>query len=190
METTNEELQSTVEELETTNEELQSTNEELETMNEELQSTNEELETVNEELRERGDELNRLNTSLNAILGSLRGGVVVVDADFLVHLWNAKAEDLWGLRGAEVRGKNLLNLDIGLPVDRLKAALRACLAGETAFEEVNLEAVNRRGRPIPCRVTCTPMHGRDGISGAILVMDDTSAAPGDGEPADPAAARQ
>ena len=58
LETTNEELQSTNEELETTNEELQSTNEELETMNEELQSTNEELETINDELRQRSDESN------------------------------------------------------------------------------------------------------------------------------------
>jgi two-component system CheB/CheR fusion protein len=108
LETTNEELQSTVEELETTNEELQSTNEELETMNEELQSTNEELETVNEELRQRSEELRQVNGFLESILGSLRGGVAVVDSDFLVRVWNKRAEDLWGLRSDEVRGKNLL----------------------------------------------------------------------------------
>ena len=88
LETTNEELQSTVEELETTGEELQLTNEELETMNEELQSTNEELETLNEELRRRSDELNRVNTFLEAILGGLRGGVVVLDRDFVILIWS------------------------------------------------------------------------------------------------------
>ncbi|HUQ82784.1 MAG TPA: CheR family methyltransferase, partial [Gemmatimonadaceae bacterium] len=79
LETTNEELQSTVEELETTNEELQSTNEELETMNEELQSTNEELTTINDELRRRSDELNDVNGFMQAVFGSLRAGVAVVD---------------------------------------------------------------------------------------------------------------
>ncbi len=123
LETTNEELQSTVEELETTSEELQLTNEELETMNEELQSTNEELETVNDELRRRSEEFKRVNAFLEAILGSLRGGVVVVDPDFLIRVWNPQAENLWGLRSDEVRGSNLLNLDIGLPVVRLKPAL-------------------------------------------------------------------
>jgi two-component system CheB/CheR fusion protein len=173
LETTNEELQSTVEELETAYEELQSTNEELETMNEELQSTNEELETVNEELRQRSDELNQVNQFLESILGSLRGGVAVVDGDFLVRVWNRNAEDLWGLRPEEVRGKNLLNLDIGLPVHQLRPAIRACLAGETPYQQVLLDAINRRGKSIRCTVTCTPMmSGGDGVGGAILVMED------------------
>ena len=119
LETTNEELQSTVEELETTNEELQSTNEELETMNEELQSTNEELQTINEEARERSDQLGELNGFLESILTSLRSAVAVVDRDLHVRKWSRRAEDLWGLRADEVLQKNFLNLDIGLPVDRL-----------------------------------------------------------------------
>ena len=178
LETTNEELQSTVEELETTSEELQSTNEELETMNEELQSTNEELETVNEELRRRGEELKRLNAFLEGILASLRGGVVVVDPNFLILSWNHQAEDLWGLRSDEVRGRNLLNLDIGLPVVRLKPALLSCLSGEASYQEIELKATNRRGKGIRCRVLCTPMADGDGVKGVILVMDDESAATG------------
>ena len=119
-------------------------------MNEELQSTNEELETVNEELRERSDELNQVNTFLESILGSLRGGVVVVDRDLLVQVWNHKAEDLWGLRADEVRGKNLLNLDIGLPVERLKPAIRACLSGEVARPgDRRSTPTNRRGKADP-----------------------------------------
>jgi two-component system CheB/CheR fusion protein len=174
LETTNEELQSTVEELETTNEELQSTNEELETMNEELQSTNEELETVNEELRERSDELKQVNAFLESILGSLRCGVAVIDADFLIRIWNPRAEDLWGLRFDEVRGKNLLNLDIGLPVDRLKPMLRACLSDDARFQEVVLDAINRRGKPVQCKVTCTPMSGDGPISRVILMMEESA----------------
>ncbi len=197
LETTNEELQSTNEELETTSEELQSTNEELETMNEELQSTNEELETVNEELRERSDELKRVNVFLESILGSLRGGVVVVDSEFHVLIWNPKAEDLWGLRPDEVRGRNLLNLDIGLPVEQLKSALRGCLTGESRHQEATLPATNRRGKAVLCRVTCTPMTDDGVIKGVILVMDDdallaedggepAAESTGDGQPAPPA----
>src|SRR5215831_9465013 len=120
LETTNEELQSTNEELETTNEELQSTNEELETMNEELQSTNEELETTNTELRVRSDELNTANAFLHSILTGLEVAVVVVDPKLQVLAWNHRAEDLWGLRAAEVQGRHLMNLDIGLPVEQLR----------------------------------------------------------------------
>jgi two-component system CheB/CheR fusion protein len=178
LETTNEELQSTVEELETTNEELQSTNEELETMNEELQSANEELQTMNEELRQRSDELNQVNTFLESILSGFRGGVVVLDRDLMVLVWNQRAEELWGLRADEVREKHFLNLDIGLPVEKLRPAMRASLAGEPA-PPVEVDAVNRRGKSFRCQVTCTPLRGADGEArGVILLMEDTGAEKG------------
>jgi two-component system CheB/CheR fusion protein len=173
LETTNEELQSTVEELETTNEELQSTNEELETMNEELQSTNEELATINDELRQRGDDLNEANAFLHSVLTSLRGGVAVVDRELRVLAWSRQSEELWGLRGEEVTGEHLLNLDIGLPLERLRPALRSCLGGDSQNEQITLEAVNRRGKKIQCHVTCTPLQGaNDAVSGAILLMEE------------------
>jgi two-component system CheB/CheR fusion protein len=174
LETTNEELQSTVEELETTNEELQSTNEELETMNEELQSTNEELQTINEEARDRGDELGELNTFLESILTSLRSGVAVVDRDLQVRKWSRRAEEMWGLRSDEVLHKNFLNLDIGLPVERLRAPIRACLSDNSDFLDLTLDATNRRGRPIQVRVTCTPLGpGPNQASrGVILLMEE------------------
>jgi two-component system, chemotaxis family, CheB/CheR fusion protein len=157
LETTNEELQSTVEELETTNEELQSTNEELETMNEELQSTNEELQTTNDEIRRRTDELNEVNAFLQAVLSSLRGGVAVVNRELDILIWNPRAEELWGLRADEVQHKNLLNLDIGLPVAQLRQPIWDCLAGEQDGHVTVVDATNRRGRAIRCRVTCTPL---------------------------------
>ncbi|PSF37848.1 chemotaxis protein CheR [Aphanothece hegewaldii CCALA 016] len=174
LETTNEELQSSNEELETTNEELQSTNEELETMNEELQSSNEELQTLNEELHRRTTELNSVNTFLSSILGSMRGGVVVIDRDLRILIWNDKAEDLWGLRADEVQGKYFLNLDIGLPVDPILQPIRNCLASLSYEpEEVILNAINRRGKAIKCRVTFTPLvDNRQTIQGAILLMEE------------------
>jgi two-component system CheB/CheR fusion protein len=175
LETTNEELQSTVEELETTNEELQSTNEELETMNEELQSTNEELQTINEEVRDRGDQLGELNGFLESILTSLRSAVAVVDRDLQVRKWSRRSEDMWGLRSDEVVQKNFLNLDIGLPVDQLRAPIRACLANESEFLDVSLDATNRRGRAVKVRVSCTPLRAFADVEprGVILLMEET-----------------
>jgi two-component system CheB/CheR fusion protein len=172
LETTNEELQSTVEELETTNEELQSTNEELETMNEELQSMNEELEASNDELRHRGDELNDLNAFLEGVFASLRGGVVVVDRNQHVLVWNARAEETWGLRAEEVVGKGFLGLDIGLPVEQLAGVIRGALHGVTDGEVV-VNATNRRGRVMRCRVTSSPLPSANGLPrGVILVMEE------------------
>jgi two-component system, chemotaxis family, CheB/CheR fusion protein len=171
LETTNEELQSTNEELETTNEELQSTNEELETMNEELHSTNDELEAMNDEQRSRSEEVDRLNLFLEGILGSLGVGVAVLDSDQRVQLWNDSATELWGLRGEEVGGEHFLGLDIGLPVDEIREAIRAALGDGGSGSSVTVHAVNRRGRAFECTVRALPLQTREGNSyGVILLM--------------------
>ena len=66
-ETTYEELQANNEEIVSTNEELQSVNEELEASTEELQSSNEELTTTNEELAKRNNELNESQKELKKV---------------------------------------------------------------------------------------------------------------------------
>ena len=177
LETTNEELQSANEELQTTNEELQSTNEELETMNEELQSTNEELETINDELRERTSELNQVNEFLEAILTSIGLGVAVLDPQQRVQIWNRRAEDLWGMRADEAIDHHFLSLDIGLPSEQLAPALRAVLSGASEREQAELEAINRRGRPIVCTATVLRLQSPGatdgkGVRGAIVMMED------------------
>jgi len=178
LETTNEELQSTNEELETTNEELQSTNEELETMNEELHSSNEELETMNDELRHRTTELNELNLFLETILTTIGTAVTVLDRRQHVQIWNGQARELWGLTPEEVEDRHLQALDFGLPVEKLKAPLRACLSGDSGREQLVLLATNRRGKKFECRVTCLPLRGsNDGaVSGVIMLMEDAAAA--------------
>ena len=109
---------------------------------------------------------------LEGILGGVRAGVVVLDGNLRVEAWNEAATDLWGLRSEEVVGSPFLNLDIGLPVEKLKQPLLAALAG-TDEQEVTLEATNRRGRPIRCRVACTSLHGGEpGLRGFILLMEE------------------
>ncbi len=160
-----------VEELETTNEELQSANEELETMNEELQSTNGELQSINNELRERTDQFDRTNAFMDFVLSSLHIGVVVLDDGMHVQLWNHRAADLWGLRDDEVVGHSLLTLDIGLPVQEVAALVSGCLTGSGPNERV-IDARDRRGRSILCRVTCTRLDGQS--SGVVATMEDVS----------------
>lgn len=172
LEATNEELQSTVEELETTNEELQSTNEELETMNEELQSTNEELHTVNGELRERTEELQRSTMFQESILASLESGVVVLDEDLTVVLWNHQLANLWGVGAEEAIGKSFLSLDTGLPVASLVESIQTAISTGT-HQTSTLNCINRRGKPIVCRVTCSPLRDSESmIHGILLFMEE------------------
>jgi two-component system, chemotaxis family, CheB/CheR fusion protein len=72
-----------------------------------------------------------------------------------------------------VRGQNVLNLDIGLPVQNLRIDIRACLAGERDFAETTLAATNRRGKKMACKVTITPLIDvNKEIRGAIVIMDE------------------
>lgn len=143
-------------------------------MNEELQSTNEELQTINGELRSRSSELNDANAFLGSILSSLQIAVIVTDRDLTVRIWSPKSEDLWGLRPEEARGRHLLNLDIGLPVDQLRQPIRVCLAGEKERHDTILNAINRRGKAIECRVVCNPLLGpAHDIQGVILLIEET-----------------
>jgi two-component system, chemotaxis family, CheB/CheR fusion protein len=144
-------------------------------MNEELQSTNEELETINEELRKRSLELDEVNALLETILTTMGVAVVMVDRDLTVRLWNSGSTDMWGVRPDEAEGQHLLGLDLGLPVERLKAPLRTILRNGQERIELVLDATNRRGRAIDCRVVALPfsVDGAD-ASGAILIMEELS----------------
>ena len=166
-----------MEELETTNEELQSSNEELETMNEELQSSNEELQTLNDELRLRSEDLNHANAFLESVLTSLRGAVVSVDDHLVVQVWSRGAEELWGLRKDEAELRGLLELDVGLPMDRIRELVRTSQDGSPGVREAVVEATNRRGKAVRCRVTCAPRLGPDRRRvGLILLMEELGAA--------------
>src|SRR5262249_53686254 len=113
---------------------------------------------------------------LESVLTGVRAGVVVLNRELHVIAWNHRAEDLWGLRADETKGQNFLNLDIGLPTDRLRPAMRACLSSASEHEESVIAATNRRGRAISCRVTCTPLGSGREVRGVILMMEEQIAA--------------
>lgn len=124
---------------------------------------------MNDELNERGLDLNESNAFLEAVLGSLQPGVVVVDRDLLISAWNEGARELWGVRQDEVVGKNLLNLDIGLPLEEMRTQLRDTLTNAIG-QQVTLPAVNRRGREIRCRVSLMPLLAGDGEARGVIML--------------------
>ena len=134
-------------------------------MNEELQSTNEELQTINEELRQRSEELEPLNAFLESVLRGLRAGAVVVNQQPHVLIWNHRAEDMWGLRAEEVRGKSPARPGHRPAGRRAAPMIRACLSGEPTPRTV-VDAINRRGKAVSADVTCSPLvAGEQGARG-------------------------
>ncbi len=109
-------------------------------------------------------------------------GVAVVDREQRVQIWNAHAEDLWGLRADEAVDHRLPSLDFGLPVEQIAAGLRTVLEGGSDSERAVIEAVNRRGRAVACTTTILPLLGTDGTSGhvrgAIVLMENGSGSGG------------
>jgi two-component system CheB/CheR fusion protein len=172
LQSTNEELETTNEELQSSNEELETTNEELETTNEELQSSNDELRVVNEALQSRSSDLDQANSYLQAILSGLRLGIVVLDGELVVRMWNRSAEDLWGLRAEEVVNREFFGLDIGLPLERLETSIRRAMTDGGQPQETLTPARNRRGQDIECRVLAAPLRLGSAAGGVILVMEE------------------
>jgi two-component system CheB/CheR fusion protein len=115
-----------------------------------------------------------VNAFLESMFTSLRSGVVVLDRDLNVLVWNRQADDLWGVRAEEAERASFLSLDIGLPLAPLAQPLRACVSGTLDGYEAMLPALNRRGRAIVCKTTLYPLvrKGDDGPRGVIVMMDE------------------
>ena len=100
-------------------------------------------------------------------------GVAVLDKELRVHLWNRRAEDLWGAKANETIGQPVLGLDIGLPLNELANPIKKCLSNGDGFQELTVQATNRRGEfHVP-----SPVHRRGGLDGGrnvILLMKPSS----------------
>lgn len=173
MQTSNEELETVNGELEETLEELSCSREELEMANEELETINQELQATNAELQQRTTELSQVQTLFQALLYSAPMALIIIDPNFYIQTWSRYSEELWGVWSHEAKGQHLLNLDIGLPVERLRKPIRDCLSGQVAHCEDRLTAVNRRGKSIHCRVMCAPLlDDQKETIGALLLIEE------------------
>ena len=68
---------------------------------------------------------------------------------------------------------------MGLPRDSLRDLIAGCQQGHAERAEVVVEAVNRRGQPIRCRVVCSPLRGggRPDDGGVLVLMEEWSGLP-------------
>ena len=117
---------------------------------------------------------------LLTMLNSCSAGVVVVNSKLHVMAWSNRAEDLWGLRAEEVKGQSLLGLDIGLPLDELRQPLRTILAGDGRRFAAVLDARNRRGKIIKCRITLSPLGATGQPPDGVIVLMEEWAPSADG----------
>jgi two-component system CheB/CheR fusion protein len=141
-------------------------------MNEELQSTNDELHTINDELQSRSVELDAARTFVDSLVDSIYLGMTVVDKEMRVLIWNRGCEELWGLRTEETVGAMLPDLDFGLPMDEVKQLIGKAFVDPDSFGEVTVDAINRRGRSLRIRVSCTAFRDSgNSINGAVLLME-------------------
>jgi two-component system CheB/CheR fusion protein len=132
-------------------------------------------------MRRQTDSLNRANGYLSGILSGLGAGVIVLNQNLEVELWNAVSEEQWGLRAKEVERTHFLSLDIGLPVEELVPAMRRCLAREAEETRTVVRARNRRGRPVEARVTCRRLPPIPGASSSLILMIDLHEVAEDGQ---------
>ena len=110
-EASNEELQSANEEIVSSNEELQSINEELETSKEELESSNEELMTINAELQMRNEQLAEAYEYAEAVFGTIREAILVLDKDLRLKSANKSFYKIFGMKESDIEG--LLIYELG-----------------------------------------------------------------------------
>jgi two-component system CheB/CheR fusion protein len=97
---------------------LQSTNEELETSKEELQSVNEELVTLNAELQAKIDELSQTENDMKILLDSTNIGIIFLDGNLCINRFTSEATKLFSLIPTDV-GRSINDIRSNLYYDHL-----------------------------------------------------------------------
>ena len=139
-ETTHEELQAFNEEILSSNEELQSVNEELETSKEELQSAIEELTTTNDELSKRNIELKQSQSYAEAIVETMHNPLLVLTANLQVRMANKAFYSTFGLTQEQTEGNYIYDLaDHTWEIPALREHLKDVLIKKSNFKEFELK---------------------------------------------------
>ena len=104
------------EELQTTNEELIASNEELQANNEETQSINEELHTLNAENADKIAELEAASADISNLLATAELGVLVLDEALHVRQFSAGMTEYVKLEPTDI-GRPIANFSLALEPD-------------------------------------------------------------------------
>ncbi|ASJ72442.1 chemotaxis protein CheB [Granulosicoccus antarcticus] len=166
---TQESLQSTIEELESANEELQTANEEMLSSNEELQSANEELQSINGEYQHNILELSLANDDMTNLLAITGVGVLFLDENLRIRRYTPEMARLFSLQQQDL-GRAISDFNHSLDYQSLIADVEHTIDSGKQFE-CNVRDID--GTPYLMRIA--PYHRRDGVSGAALMLIDSSA---------------
>ena len=99
--------------------------------------------------------------------------VVVVDSDYRVQLWNVGAERITGLRAFEATGRRLLDLELHLPVEAVRALLREVVLEAATPRPLEVDLTDRFGRAQRRRLTATPLLRDQGeVYGVVVTLVD------------------
>jgi two-component system CheB/CheR fusion protein len=139
-EASNEELQSANEEIISSNEELQSINEELQTSKEEVESTNEELMTINTELQVRNEQLAEAYEYAEAVFGTIREAILVLDENLRVKTANRSFYKIFRTKEEETEGILIYELANGeWDIPKLKELLEDTIPSNGQFHGLELD---------------------------------------------------
>lgn len=134
---------------------------------------NQRLEEANRKLRQSLAEKEKLSSFFDNILESLTSGVLVVDLEGRITLFNKAAEQITGYQAHEVLGKSYLEI-IGKNLDRELTALQTL---KTKIPHINEEkkVVNRKGTKVPLGFSTAPLLNSEGtLLGVVEVFFDLS----------------
>ncbi len=130
-------------------------------------------------VRARTGELKGLSDRYRQLLQSIGDGVVAIDRDWTVTLWNPAAERLTGWRREEAVGKPLREVATFLYEHSGKENLSfiedAMVFGEPRTITEKTVLVRRDGRQLPISDSAAPVHDERGVVvGAIVVFRDAT----------------
>jgi len=136
-----------------------------------FESLNLKLEDTNRELCRSLEEKDRVSNYLNNILESLTGGVLVVDAQGEITLFNRAAEDITGRSQEMVLGRPYVEI-IGLESGRENSVLHTLETG-VSLSNREKELIHTDGRRIPLGFSTSMVRDEAGnILGAVEVFND------------------
>lgn len=116
-------------------------------------------------------ELRATNARLSAILQASPSGIIVLDMDRVVQLWNPSAEQIFGYKAEEVLGKHVPDLQVPGDLDYVPLHERI-FAGER-LNTVETQRKHRSGRAIDVSVSTAPLFDSDGqLTGVVALVRD------------------
>jgi len=171
-ETTYEELQAFNEEILSSNEELQSVNEELETSKEELQSAIEELSTTNDELLKRNMELKQSRTYAEAIIETMHSPLLVLTSNFQVRMANKAFYQTFKLTRENTEGRFIYELgNNAWEIPSLREQLDELLVMKSNFKEFEIKHTFGGLGELVLSVNAYRLFKDDNINETLLLLD-------------------